>query len=121
MKQKIRRILSAGKIYTFQYDIGEEFLAEEWYQKQLAKTTFVNVNGRRVEHPFIDQSHTVENIDNPDYIAPEILAEEERLRIADIKFKKLTLSALEDINNAQANLFSAETKALYQELKALLR
>jgi len=53
-------------------------------------------------------------VDNPE-------RESEELNKADIKFKKLTLSALKDINDAQPNLFSAETKALYQELKALLR
>jgi len=57
---------------------------------------------------------------DPEPINPEIL-EKQRLNSANIKFKKLTLSALKDINEAQPNLFSAETKALYQELRALLR
>lgn len=65
--------------------------------------------------------------DVQDYInnvLPEKIAdsdEQERLHLADIKFKKLTLSALEDINKAQPNLFSQKTKELYQELRALLR
>lgn len=59
-----------------------------------------------------------------DNILPDKQAENDeadRLHAADIKFKKLTLSALKDINKAQPNLFGQETKALYQELKALLR
>jgi len=65
-----------------------------------------------------DAQYYVEN-QLPDIDAA--LQEDARLNNADIKFKKLTLSALKDINQAQPKLFSAETKQLFTELRGLLK
>ena len=107
---KIKQILIKGVVsYSVRYGVDEEAKAHAWYQQQIEKPNF------------IPEEHTVQDVADPDYIAPEEVAENERLTVADIKFKKLTLAALKDINKAQPNLFSPETKQLFQELRALLR
>ena len=96
---------NGGVRYSFEYtDIAD---ADAWYDKQVSKGFL--------------PAHTVADVVNPDYVSPDDEQEIDRLDKADVKFKKLTISALKDINQAQPNLFSQETKDLFIELKALLR
>lgn len=109
MTIKLRRIQSGEKQYNFPFSPGEEDLADAWLAKQRAK------NG------FLADDYTVEDIDNPDYVEPAELDERGKLDANKHKVARLVVLLARDINQASPDALSPNTKALAQELRALLR
>lgn len=114
MGKKIRRIHSGNSIYNFQYNVGDLYAydistADVWLEKQ------------RHKKGFLAADHTVEDIDNPDYVEPTELAERESLEDNKHKVMKLVVRLAHDINTAHPALLRPRTKKLMQELKELLR